>query len=250
MSLDGEQITVANFPVTQTVSGTVEITNDAGNAIPVSIASVPSHAVTGPLTNTELRASDVKVSLDGEQVAVSNFPATQAVSGTVTVANPGLTDAQLRASAVPVSVSGVATESTLSSLKTVSDSVLVAAQAIRTATEAFNAKAVAMNTNAVTVENNNEELLAVIRDMADTMNVQLQSLVNAITPAKARGAALSVEFAQGASQPMYIPSTIASCTMGISSATSTDLGFRYRIHEPWNNSDMGAARLYDQIKIS
>ena len=103
VSLDGEQITVANFPVTQTVSGTVEITNDAGNAIPVSIASVPSHAVTGPLTNTELRASDVKVSLDGEQVAVSNFPATQAVSGTVTVANPGLTDAQLRASAVPVS---------------------------------------------------------------------------------------------------------------------------------------------------
>jgi len=32
------------------------------------------------LTDTELRASDVKVSLDGEQVAISNYPATQAIS--------------------------------------------------------------------------------------------------------------------------------------------------------------------------
>jgi len=32
----------------------------------------PTQAVTGPLTDTQLRASDVKVSLDGEQVAVSN----------------------------------------------------------------------------------------------------------------------------------------------------------------------------------
>lgn len=45
--------------------------------------------VSGPLTDAQLRASAVPVS-------VSNFPATQAVSGP-------LTDAQLRASAVPVS---------------------------------------------------------------------------------------------------------------------------------------------------
>src|ERR1039458_5507067 len=36
-------------------------------------------------------------------VDVTNFPATQPISGTVTVANPGLTDAQLRATPVPVS---------------------------------------------------------------------------------------------------------------------------------------------------
>jgi hypothetical protein len=36
-------------------------------------------------------------------VSVNNFPATQPVSGTVTVANPGLTDTQLRATPVPIS---------------------------------------------------------------------------------------------------------------------------------------------------
>lgn len=61
------------------------------------------------LTDVELRAADVKVTLDGEQVAVSNFPATQPVSGTVAVSNhptqqtDALTNTQLRATAVPVS---------------------------------------------------------------------------------------------------------------------------------------------------
>lgn len=101
---------------------------------PVSLASVPSHAVTGPLTNTELRAAVVPVFVDGGQVAITNFPATQAVTGTfwqatqpvsgtfwqatqpvsgTVTANAGtgtmavsgpLTDTQLRASAVPVSL--------------------------------------------------------------------------------------------------------------------------------------------------
>jgi hypothetical protein len=64
-------VSVSNFPETQPVSGTVTVSN--------------------PQTS----------------VSVSNFPATQAVSGTVT-ANTGLsqplTDTQLRATAVPVSV--------------------------------------------------------------------------------------------------------------------------------------------------
>jgi hypothetical protein len=36
----------------------------------------------GGLTDSQLRATDVKVSLDGESVSVSNFPATQPVSAT------------------------------------------------------------------------------------------------------------------------------------------------------------------------
>lgn len=58
---------------TVSVAGTIEVTNDAGNALPVSgsfyqatqpvsLVSVPSHAVTGPLTDTELRATPVPVS--------------------------------------------------------------------------------------------------------------------------------------------------------------------------------------------
>jgi hypothetical protein len=42
--------------------GDVEIKNDAGNPVPVS----------GPLTDTQLRASDVKVTLDGESVAITS----------------------------------------------------------------------------------------------------------------------------------------------------------------------------------
>lgn len=68
--------------------------------------------VSGPLTDAQLRAAVVPVSVSGA-VSVSNFPATQPVSGTVAVSNfPAtqpvsgpLTDAQLRAAVVPVTVS-------------------------------------------------------------------------------------------------------------------------------------------------
>lgn len=123
-------------PATVTVAGSVSVSNFPA-----------SQAVTGPLTNAELRALAVPVSgtvavsavggtvlTDGSahtqpvsgSVGVTNFPATQPVSGTVT-ANQGaagvawpvdasgvavpvtgpLTNAQLRASAVPVDGSAV-----------------------------------------------------------------------------------------------------------------------------------------------
>jgi hypothetical protein len=84
-----------------------------GTAIPVSLASVPSHAVTGPLTNTELRATSVPVSLASVPSHAVTGPLTNTelratavpISGTVT-ANTGLTqpltDTQLRATPVPV----------------------------------------------------------------------------------------------------------------------------------------------------
>lgn len=80
-----------------TITGGVVMWEDASDTIravsaakplPISVASVPSHAVTGPLTDAELRATAVPV------------------SGTVTASGP-LTDAQLRASAVPISVTTV-----------------------------------------------------------------------------------------------------------------------------------------------
>lgn len=50
-----------------------------------------------------LFTNDVVVDSITGSVAVSNFPVTQPISGTVTVANPGLTDTQLRATPVPIS---------------------------------------------------------------------------------------------------------------------------------------------------
>jgi hypothetical protein len=70
----------------------LQLKADLSETQPASLASVPSHEVTGPLTDTELRATAVSV------------------TGTVT-ANTGLdqplTDTQLRASAVPTSLASV-----------------------------------------------------------------------------------------------------------------------------------------------
>lgn len=106
------------IPVSGTVTisnSALEITNDVGNPIPVS--GTVNTGLSQPLTDTQLRATAVPVS---GSISVSNFPATQTVAGTVT-ANAGtgtfqtnitnasiavtgpLTDAQLRAAAVPVS---------------------------------------------------------------------------------------------------------------------------------------------------
>lgn len=90
---------------------------------PVSIAA--SVAVTGPLTDTQLRATPVPVSgtvstggLTDTQLRATPVP----VSGSVTTG--GLTDTQLRATAVPVSAAslplptGAATETTVAGVRT------------------------------------------------------------------------------------------------------------------------------------
>ena len=113
-----ETISVANFPATQSVSGTVVVSNmvaqgltDAqlrASDVKVTLdgeAVSISNQLAQPVTDTQLRATDVKVTLDGEQVTVSNFPATQAVSGPIT-------NAELRASAVPVSLDSSGISST------------------------------------------------------------------------------------------------------------------------------------------
>jgi hypothetical protein len=74
------------------VSGPLTDVQMRASAVPVSLASVPSHVVTGPVTNTELRASAVPVSL-------ASVPS-HAVTGPVT-------NTELRASAVPVSLASV-----------------------------------------------------------------------------------------------------------------------------------------------
>ena len=102
-------VSVTNFP-SDSEAGLTD-TQLRATAVPVSgtiaISNFPVDSEPG-LTDTQLRASSVPVTVSNPQtsVSVSNFPGTQPVSGTVTVANPtaqGITDAQLRASAIPVS---------------------------------------------------------------------------------------------------------------------------------------------------
>ena len=75
---------------TVTVNNEVEVTNDSGNPIPVSGTVTANTGLSQPLTDTQLRATAVPVSgtfwpatqpVSGS-VSVSNFPSTQPVSGT------------------------------------------------------------------------------------------------------------------------------------------------------------------------
>lgn len=69
-------------------------------------SNVPVTVSNPGLTNTELRASNVPVTVSNPGLTNTELRASAiAVSGTVAVSNPGLTDTQLRATAVPVSVS-------------------------------------------------------------------------------------------------------------------------------------------------
>jgi hypothetical protein len=101
LTVDGT-VSVGNFPATQPVSGTVTI-QDGGNSITVddgagsltvdgtvAVSSVSGTvAVSGALTDTQLRASDVDVNITNTTVPVSGtfYPATQPVSGSVSVSN-------------------------------------------------------------------------------------------------------------------------------------------------------------------
>jgi hypothetical protein len=108
--LDAEQKPVAvseehPLPV-KIVSGLeLEFKNDQGNPLPV----------TGPLTDTQLRATavpvsgTVSVSNQPTSMSVSNFPATQPVSGSVTVSNLPTSTEISNDVGNPVPVSGTVT---------------------------------------------------------------------------------------------------------------------------------------------
>jgi len=118
-------VTVSNFPGTQAVSA-ASLPLPTGAAAESTLSAI--NVKTPSLGQSNL-AGSVPVAIASDQsaipVTVSNFPGTQAVSGPltdaelratpVTVSGP-LTDAQLRASAVPVSLAGVASETTLATL--------------------------------------------------------------------------------------------------------------------------------------
>ncbi len=136
--LTNAELRATPVPISGTVSitGEVEIKNDSGNPIPVSgtVAVSGAVAVTGPLTDAQLRATAVPISVaslplptgaataakqpalgtagvpsadvltvqgivDGTPLPIAGAVT---VSGSVAVTGP-LTDAQLRATAVPVS---------------------------------------------------------------------------------------------------------------------------------------------------
>jgi hypothetical protein len=120
----GLDVNVINNPINVVVSNEVEVTNDAGNPLPVngtvtanlgtlngaatsalqitgntSLASIDSKltspiTVTGPLTDAQLRASEVPVSLTS--TTISNFPSNQDVTVTSSVLPIGASTSALQ----------------------------------------------------------------------------------------------------------------------------------------------------------
>jgi hypothetical protein len=110
--VDGSDVTqpVEGVGAAGTPSGGVISIQGVGSGTPVPVSGTV--AVTGGLTDTQLRASAVPVSgtvnattggLTDTQLRASPVP----VSGSVTATTGGLTDTQLRASAVPVSATAL-----------------------------------------------------------------------------------------------------------------------------------------------
>lgn len=195
-----------------------------GNVAHVIVDSSPGLAVTGPATNTELRATPLPVSGSFYQatqpvsgsvgvtgtvavagtVAVSNLPATQPVSGnffqaTQPVSGP-LTDAQMRAVAVPVS--GAFFQAT----QPVSGTFFPATQPI-------SAAALPLPTGAGT-----EATLALIKAKTDNIDVALSTrAVTGLTDTQLRATALPVSgpFFQ-ATQP------VSAATLPLPAGASTE----------------------------
>lgn len=138
-----------SIPVT--IASAIEVTNDAGNPLPVSgTVAVSSSALPAGAATVAGQAAIVSAlgaPLQAGGTVALDAP-TLAALESITASTGGLTDAQLRAAAVPMSASalplpsGAATETTLATL-------LSAAQALQAAAEALNAKTTAVNTGAI-----------------------------------------------------------------------------------------------------
>ena len=99
-------VQVANLPATQPVTVDV-LPLPGGAATETTIAALLAAANAIKAAAETLAGRTINTSSIGGTVAVSNFPAAEPITGTVAVSNmvaQGLTDTQLRAAAVPVTV--------------------------------------------------------------------------------------------------------------------------------------------------
>ena len=121
-------VQVANLPDTQPVSA-VALPLPAGAATEVTAAALLAAAQAIKTAAETLAGRTINTSSIGGTVAVSNFPAAEPITGTVAVSNmvaQGLTDTQLRAAAVPVTVENMSAGLTDAQLRTAPVPVAVA----------------------------------------------------------------------------------------------------------------------------
>jgi len=126
-----QPVSLASTTITGSVAVTGPLTDTQlrASAVPVSLASTTitgSVAVTGPLTDTQLRASAVPVSL-----------ASTTITGSVAVTGP-LTDAQLRATPVPTKETRSTANARTSVAGAAADTLILASNANRLGATVYN----------------------------------------------------------------------------------------------------------------
>lgn len=214
---------------TETTLNAVKTAIDLVKAGIDSVATLLS-GISGKIT--ECNTSEVTI-VSAPATSVSNFPSTQAVSGPVT-------DTQLRASAVPVSLADHSTETTLLLLKGVSEDILTASQFIGAAVDGINSKSGAKVAQDATV--------VAIKELTDTIVYELQTIFTKMPAVNKQGNLHVTNDINGGSLAIT-SNAYAEQFQSSFSIPSSNL-FRSRLHEPWNKSDMASARLYSNIIIS
>ena len=177
-------------------------------------------------------------------VAISNFPVTQLVSGSVTVSN--LPSTQTVAGTVAVSnlpatqaISGTVAVSNLPATQTVSGSVVVSNFPENTSLTNTELRA-----EPVSVQ---DSLATTLQQSIAALNDSILYMASAILdkmPVLDRTDRVRVDLTDyGIGGSVYAISNVNACA-NISGTVT------YRMFEPWNFSDAGSARLYQQIIVS
>jgi hypothetical protein len=220
-------------------------TDTSGNQVIVGAADSGA-AVSG--SPVRIAGSDGTTIRDIKTDASGNVQV--AITGTPTVSTGGLTDVQLRASAVPVSVAsstlptGASTEATLAALKSTADAIQTAAAAIQAAVEALNTKTTQVDTTGKATE----ATVQAINNMNESMLYMLSGMLDKM-PRLTREDKLQVVLVSDGVSNNEPSSAYYPINTGAVGDSSSGRLF-YRMLEPWNFSDAGIARIYQQIQVS
>jgi hypothetical protein len=279
VSLDSTTL-AALESITAAVTGTVSVSNFSIGLTDAEIRATPL-----PVSGTVGLDSAALTALENISVTVTNS-ATEItndsgnpipISGTITVANPGLTDAQLRATSLPVSIdsipshavtnvgtfvtqvnssvlpTGAATETTLSALKTVIDQLKVVVDSLNTKTTTTNTDAVAIIGSVLPTGAATEVTTEAVRSIQETIQAQTEVIEYALMALLDK---TSVPDRYDRNRVVISDTSgneISGAYYGINVATVGDPnnGRLYsRISEPWNFHDMSSNRIYDRIAVS
>ena len=170
-------------------------------------------------TPVVLTAAQIATLTPLTSISVSNFPGVQPVSGTVTVANPGLTDTQLRATPVPIS--GAVTSTVTGTVTANAGTNLNTSLLALDSTVAKDASLTTLNASVNTLLKP-ASTLAAVTAITNTVTIKADTAVNQTNPLKVDGSAITQPISAAALPLPTGASTSANQTTTNASLSSID----------------------------